>query len=165
MQTCKGERSRKSLPSMSVCCCLGSGWIERYCNIGYCLSCFHELQELIFHGFIFRFKFFRQVQVEYFGINGERRDEELVFCDFTCKPMYIKMLYVCMYSKEKHQRQMIIRKQRGARARKSFTQGQITYVMIIKTHRWAVEGQESHLQHGHIAYVMIINTYMRSVPL
>ena len=32
--------------------------------------------------------------MEYFGINGERRDEELVFCDFTCKPMYIKMLYV-----------------------------------------------------------------------
>ena len=100
--------------------------------------------------------------MEYFGINGERRDEELVFCDFTLKPMYIKMY---MYSKEKHQSQMIIRKQRGARARKSFTQGQITYVMIIKTHRWAVEGQESHLQHGHIAYVMIINTYMRSVAL
>ena len=60
---------------------------------------------------------------------------------------------------------MIIRKQRGARARKSFTQGQITYVMIIKTHRWAVEGQESHLQQDHITYVMIINTYMRSVAL
>ena len=37
-------------------------------------------------------------------------------------------------------------------------QGQISYAMIIKTHRWTVESRESHLYQGHITYVMIINT-------